>query len=283
MHFEPGSTHYQALPKKMRNIPLWVERRCIAMRHSKTRPQPPADVQPPRPQESPDQPHRPARYSRDDVCRALQNLIARHGEGVTLDEFIRETGISITPICRLFGNWSGLRQAVGLSPRGQKASPAVSTHEQLREKLLEAVQVYGETITLEQYLTAAGISATPIYHLFGSWTALQESVGLRPRRLSTRLARNCPRQMLRQVDEVMQHPDPPVTLKELISRTGLTRRQVEAEFGSWDELLEMAFVETRNGRLERLTDDELDRLYEWTRTIFERVLKSDGERWASAP
>jgi hypothetical protein len=271
------------------------------MRHSKTRPpRPPHPPRPqqPRPEDRPGRPGRPdhadppshsPRYTRDDLCRALEDLIARRGEGVTLDEFIRETGISITPICRLFGNWSGLRQAVGLSPRGQKDSPAVSTHQQLRDKLLEAVQVYGESITLEQYLTAAGISATPIYHLFGSWTALQESVGLRPRRLSTRLASNCPRQMLRQVDEVMQHPDPPVTLKELISRTGLTRRQVEAEFGSWDELLEMAFVETRNGRLERLTDDELEQLYEWTRKTFERVLAADeadcssGERGASAP
>jgi AcrR family transcriptional regulator len=218
-------------------------------------------------------------YTQDDLTRALREVVGRLGEGVTLDQFVRESGISSAPVVRLFGGWSGLRAAVGLSARGQKPTPAVWTHEQLQQKLIEAVGVYGEGLTLEQFVQSAGISPGPIYHLFGSWPALQESVGLRARRRQRlRRGSDSPREMLRRVDGVMHEWDPPVNLKELASRTGLTSRQVEAEFGSWDELLEMSFVETRNGRLERLSDEELERLFEWTERVYRRMLEwEEGE------
>lgn len=199
-------------------------------------------------------------YTRPQLLEALKTLVATRGESVTLDEFCRQTGISSAPICRLFGGWGAFRHEAGLSRRGKKPSPALFNHQQLCEMLIQAALVYGEEITLEQFLQASGISATPIYHLFGSWPALQQAAGLpvRRRRLSNSQLRAL--HMTRHVDALMESADPPVTLKELANRSGFTRREVEAEFGSWDELLELLMIETRGGRIERLTDEELEKL-----------------------
>lgn len=202
-------------------------------------------------------PRSKTRYTAKRLQKALKKLVAEQGEDVTLAEFTQATGISITPICRLFGSWSRLRRAVGLSHRGKSDATAVLTHEQVREKLTEAVLTHGESITLEQFLCVAGISATPIYHLFGSWTALQESVGLRSRWDRVRASQQRPWQMAAHVRGIMQDSHPPTTIKELAACSGLSRREVEAEFGSWEEFCQLLFIESRNGGLHRLSDEEL--------------------------
>lgn len=63
-------------------------------------------------------------YTAKRIVEALYDAVDRHGPGVTLMRFLRETGISTTTIERHCGGWSRLREQVGLKPnlRGRQSN-----------------------------------------------------------------------------------------------------------------------------------------------------------------
>ena len=213
-------------------------------------------------------------YQRQQLLKTLQDLVARHGESLTLDEFCRHTGISATPIWKQFGGWSQFRRAAGLSPRGKKsAASAQFSHQQLCRMLVEAAGVYGDDITLAQFLQSAGISATPIYHLFGSWSALQQAAGLcvQRRRLSNGQLQAL--HIYRHVSGIMESDTAPTSLKELIACSRLSTREVEKHFGDWETLLDLMMIETRGDRLDNVTEEELQQIYQATLRTYNTVRK----------
>ncbi len=118
-----------------------------------------------------------ARYTRESLIEALQQVAASVGPEVRLKDFQHHTGISSQPIYRLFGNWLDFKAAAGVTGARRRVSPGSQTWETLQEQLREAVKCMGRGITLLQFCDVTGLNSTAVHRL-GGWGELRLSLGL---------------------------------------------------------------------------------------------------------
>lgn len=122
----------------------------------------------------------PRPYTRDEILDAFRQAVRETSPALTIIEFTRLTGISLLPVRRLFGSWTGLRAAAGL-PLGLGLHSAGGKQERREYMLAEATRlagIHGERLTLERFCREAGVSVASVFHYFESWRALRRAAGL---------------------------------------------------------------------------------------------------------
>ncbi|MCA9056672.1 MAG: hypothetical protein KDA75_22750, partial [Planctomycetaceae bacterium] len=118
---------------------------------------------------------RSVHYSRDQLLELVRKA-EKYGEGNSLSEFTRETGVSPKPIIRLFDGWVKLKHAAGLRKIRQGGQPTQFTREELIERLREIVSRRVD-ISRNQFCRELKLSTNGLIGVI-SWGELRKAIGL---------------------------------------------------------------------------------------------------------
>jgi hypothetical protein len=120
--------------------------------------------------------------SRNSIYKAARRLKERHGAGLSLDTFCRETGFPRQIVLHLFGNWDKVRRMIGLAPLADSTRRRL-TDQEIRDLLIQHEQQREGKLAKWEFCRLIGISNGELNHRFGTWLDLRESVGLPHRRV----------------------------------------------------------------------------------------------------
>jgi hypothetical protein len=124
--------------------------------------------------------HRNTRYFDDEVLDRVRELVAQHGDHLTLNAFCRATGMGATTIQSRYGGWLALRALAGLEVRKSAlVRGRVHSADELVAKLHAAANQFGPHIKLMQFCGFAGVSSTTIERYCGGWRQLRTLAGLK--------------------------------------------------------------------------------------------------------
>ena len=183
--------------------------------------------------------------SRSELLEIACALANEHGDGLTLVTFLRETGLSHYVVFERFGSWRTLRSAAGLSadvPRRQvqKSGPQILA---LTKELAER---YGEELTVQLFTEETGVSRTVVRDRFGSWGALRQSAGLKPRAGCQRYYSR--EEMLEDLYRVWWNKGTPRFHQHKWNGGRIGAQTIRNEFGRWEVVI--AAYEAHRRRVE---------------------------------
>ena len=121
-------------------------------------------------------------YTREGLIATVREAADALGEELSLPEFVRQTGISPRPIERLFGNWTALKAAAGLTRRRKPGPRPRLTKDELLAELRRVTTERGD-VSLRAFCRELDVSPSTIERL-GAWGELRHEAGL-PRRART--------------------------------------------------------------------------------------------------
>ena len=122
----------------------------------------------------------PRAYSRDEILDAFGRAVCESSPALTIAQFSRLTGISLGPVVRHFGSWTGLRAVAGV-PLGLGLFSAGDKHQRRDFLVAEARRLaglHGERLTLQRFCREAGVSHSTIRRHFERWVDLRTAAGL---------------------------------------------------------------------------------------------------------
>jgi hypothetical protein len=172
------------------------------------------------------------RVAREEVLAAARELAAVYSESLTLAEFRRQTGWSLSVIYGLFQDWTEIRRAVGLSERAPQGRKRV-TRDHLLELGRKLAAEHGEKLTAQMFWRAAGLSERVVADRFGSWGALRELLGLKPRARGRR--RYSEAEIFEDLYRVWQYHGTPLFHHHRKLGGRIDSQTIRARFGSWKE------------------------------------------------
>ncbi len=142
--------------------------------------------------------HRKLRYTSDHILKAFHAAVEVHGEDISRDEFRRHSGISMSPVRKLFNNWSGLRQEAGLPLQSRVGDRPRFTRDELIEHLKRLIEQRGD-VTQHVFCRELGITTGGLGSVI-SWRELRKELGLPPRSQGGRTTWE--KELLTQIPEV---------------------------------------------------------------------------------
>ncbi|MCA9055290.1 MAG: hypothetical protein KDA75_15725 [Planctomycetaceae bacterium] len=112
------------------------------------------------------------RHSRRSIVEALERAARKYGADITLEEFVRETGVSCGTVYRYFSGWPELRLEAEL-PRNVKSKMRYSDNA-LLEDPHKVAHLAGHVPTLDDYRTYGHAAVSTLQRRFGpEWMFVQ--------------------------------------------------------------------------------------------------------------
>ncbi len=142
--------------------------------------------------------HRKLRYSSDLILKALHAAVEVYGTDISRDEFRRHSGISMSPIRKLFNHWGGLRQEAGLPVQSRVGDRPRYSRDELVEHLRRLIEQRGD-VTQHVFCRELGMTTGGLGSVI-SWRELRKELGLPPRSLGGRTTWD--KELLSQIPEV---------------------------------------------------------------------------------
>jgi hypothetical protein len=105
--------------------------------------------------------------TREAILAACRKVASEVGEGLTLSEFVRRTGISTCCIYSQFESWRELRRAGGL--RSNVTLRSAYTDEQILIDILRVGQLTNDYVTPTSYEAHGNVSVSTLVRRFGAF------------------------------------------------------------------------------------------------------------------
>jgi hypothetical protein len=105
--------------------------------------------------------------TREAILAQFRKVASEVGEGLTLFDFVRRTGISTSCIYLRFGTWRELRRQGGLRFNG--TPPCDYTDEQILVDVLRVAQLTREYVTCASYEAHGSVSIKTLIRRFGTF------------------------------------------------------------------------------------------------------------------
>jgi hypothetical protein len=195
----------------------------------------------------------------------LMCLAAVEGLEISLAMFCRRSGAAASQIYRYFESWGDLREQAGLPREIDRSSyTARYSSDDLLAALRSAAEQAGSTVGLRVFSRLTGITAQPIYRVFGSWKGFKEAAGLPHQRQPAVPLEHTHESMLNLVRKMLTEHGGHLTQMEFCELTGV-KRGVVYRCGGW-ERLRVKLGHFRNGH--RLWLDPDDPLHAVLRDMY---------------
>lgn len=129
---------------------------------------------------------------------------AENNPSIKQYDFCRLVGVSQTTILRNFGSWNSMRQRIGLPP-ARRGTAKPFTREEVIAELRRQVAEFGNQISSFDFYRRAPFGVAVVGRLFGSWTALQQSQGLKSTRKRLKISIHRLMEDLRRLEEKLRY------------------------------------------------------------------------------
>lgn len=186
---------------------------------------------------------------REQLLATLRNLVAELGRAPTPDEIDAQSDHPLAAYRTEFGSWGQVLAVANLDPPAGRRIPDKALLAELRRLASEMEKTPSE----EDMRHHGNHSINTYKHRFGSWNEAIETAGLDPnpdRRERSREA------LLADIEQAADDLGRPPTRREMSEYTEFDPITYRNRFGSWNQALKAAGLDSRPAQ-ERVSDDEL--------------------------
>ncbi len=102
----------------------------------------------------------------DELVQALEELAAAEGADVTMQRFLKQTGVSEHAVYKHFASWTALRVAAGLAPR--RKADVIHADDDLLAEAVRVIEACGGFPTIREFNERSRFPYHTLYMRFGN-------------------------------------------------------------------------------------------------------------------
>jgi len=189
---------------------------------------------------------------RPELLEELRDLAAELGHRPTAEEMNTQGPRWATVYQRRFGSWNDALTEAGFEPRTSRGAEVSISRKELQTELQSLADKVGRSPQVDDMVKEGAFAVGRYRDEFGSWAAALEAAGIDTDSIPERLPTE---RLLTDLKQVATNVDAPPTTKEFDAHSEYAASTVIRRFGSWDDALEAAGLDSEMPRGSRANDD----------------------------